>query len=156
MNLSKNKEDYSDYISYASNVLIILSLFSGFTFASITIIVTQLPDPGQILIQVTLFFLAVILNLFLFLAFYFLACILHCVENVPPETKLPPHLRFVHSLLPISFALWGLAVVMMFLFWNLVYLALASFIMLVVFIIWNGYAIARPMFEHLRKRRSQK
>ena len=154
--MSENKKDYSDYISYASNFLIALSLFSGFTFASITILITQLPDPSQILIQATLLFLATMFYLFVFLSFYMIGCILHCVENVPPRTKLLGYGKVVSFLTAMSFPIWGVAVVLMFLFWNLVYLALASFIVLLVFNIWGIFAIVKPNFEHLREMRSRK
>jgi hypothetical protein len=154
--VSENKKDYSDYISYASNFLLALSLFSGFTFASITILITQLPDPSQILIQVTLFFLATMFYVFVFLSFYFIGCILHCVKNVPPDTELLGYKKVVSFLATISFPIWGVSVVLMFLFWNLLYLALASFIVLLAVDIWSIFAIVKPNFEHLKKMRSQK
>jgi hypothetical protein len=116
-------EDYSNWIQYMSNVIHALSLFSGFTFTSITILLSLLPDPSQISSQVTLFLLSTLLDFFLFLmGWQTILLVYHC-KNIPPLTK---GLRLTSRLWFSSFALLCMAVTTMFLLWNLTYLALAS------------------------------
>jgi len=154
--MSKKDGDYSDYISYTSNVLLVLALFSGFTFASITILITQVPDPSQTLIQVTLFFLTVFLNIFLFASFYSIGCILHSVEDIPPATRGLGYRKAVNPLIVASFHLWGVAIMLMFLSWNLIYLTVASAILYVLFNVSGFVIVTKPNLEHLRKVRSRR
>lgn len=132
-------EDYSDWIQYMSNVTHALSVFSGFTFTSITILLTLLPDPSQISSQVTLFLLSILLDFFLlFMGWQTMLLVYYC-KNVPPLTT---RLRLSSRLWFSSFGLLCMAVTTMFLLWNLTYLALASAIAFVlVMIIFYRFAL---------------
>jgi len=122
-------EDYSNWIQYMSNVTHALSLFSGFTFTSITILLTLLPDPSQISSQITLFLLSILLDFFLFLMGWQTVLVIYYCKNIPPLTT---RLHLSSRLWFLSFGLLCMAVTTMFLLWNLTYLALASGIALVL------------------------
>ena len=151
--MSANEKDYSSYLSYESVAAHVLALFCGFTFTAITILVTRLPDPTQIMSQVTLFFLAFLLDSMQFILFYSIMYLAYCIKDVPPETKMRRKVAWFYFLSLIS---WGVAVVLMFLLWNLTYLALASGIMYALFTILGYIPAVKSFIELSRKLRSQK
>jgi hypothetical protein len=116
-------KDYSDWIQYMSNVTNALTLFSGFTFTSITILLTLLPDPSRISSQITLFLLSALLDFFLFFMGWQTLLLIYYCRNIPP---LVARLRLSSRLWFSSFGFLCMAVVVMFLLWDLTYLALAS------------------------------
>lgn len=149
INLSKNKKDHSDFISHLSNLSGVLSLFGGFTFTSITLLMTQLSDLQTIPAQFTLFFLAVLLDLFLFiLAWTTISVIQFCASAPIREFR---HSNLYNSLMFLSFGMWGAAVVLMFLLWNLIYLALASGIVWTFFVMVGFILFWKPFKEYYRK-----
>ncbi len=107
------------------------TMICGFTFTSITILVTRLPDPISIGAQLTILFLMILFDLFLdiFLSLL-LEGIRHC-RYVPPLTRF---VAFRNHLVFLGTSLWGLSVPMMFLFWNLPYLAVAGVIIWALFL----------------------
>lgn len=111
-------------ISHLSNLSGVLSLFCGFTFTAITLLITVLPDPNSFLSQFTLFFFTVLFDLFLFLLAWATTTLIRFCEHVP--FNMIQHSGILHWVLILSIGLWGVAVVLMFLLWNLIYLALAS------------------------------
>ena len=135
-------EDYSNWFQYMSNVTHATSLFSGFTFTSITILLSLLPDPSQISSQLMLFFLSTLLDFFLFFLGWQTVLLVYYCKNAPPLTR---RLRLTSRLWFLSFGLLCMAVTIMFLLWNLTYLALASGITLVLIILifyrlaWKPY-----------------
>ena len=150
--MSANEKDYSSYLAYESVAIHVLALFCGFTFTAITILVTRLPDPTQIMSQVTLFFLAFLLDLMQFTLFFAIFYLVYCIKEVPPETKMRRKVAWLYYL---SFSLWGVAIVLMFLLWNLTYLALASGIMYALFTILGYILVFKSILELSRKLRSQ-
>lgn len=44
--MSTDKKDYSGYLKHVSNLIGMMSLFSGFMFTAYTILTTRLPDPS--------------------------------------------------------------------------------------------------------------
>ena len=135
-------EDYQAYTAWQSNYANTWSLFSGFTFTAITILLTQLPDLSQISAQVTLFVLAVMLDQFLFQLYTRDLTLKNCVRVAPQRPKDPltttsKPLNFLFA--GFSWILLGGSVVLMFFVWNLIYLALASAIVGVLYIIVAHY-----------------
>jgi len=143
------KKDYSDFVSHLSNLSGVLSLFCGFTFTSITILMTQLPDPSSILAQFTLFFFAVLFDLFLFSLTWTTISLIQFCEYVP--FNMFQHSNIFNWLLFSLFGVWGLAVVLMFLLWNLFYLALASGIVWTLLVITGFILLWKPFQEFYRK-----
>ena len=151
--MSTEDEDYSSYLAYESVALQVLALLCGFTFTAITLLITLLPNPGSFQSQFTLFFLASMFYLFLFMLFYGIFYLSYCVKAVPPEAK---GRRIVMWLWFLSFSLWGIAVVLMFLLWNLTYLALVAGIMYALFTMLTVIYVWKPALELYKKLRSQK
>jgi len=147
------EEDLSSYLAYESFAGEVLAIFMGFTFTAITLLLTLLPDPSQILAQVTLFFLALVFYLFQFIVFFAIYYLMYCVRGVPPEAR---GRRSLGLLLFSGFSLWGLVIVLMFLLWNLTYLALASGTVYALFTILAFIYIWKPALELMSKLRSQK
>jgi len=81
--MSENKEDYSAYIAYGSNWASIYSVLTGFTFTAITIVLTLHPQPSLIAVQVVLFTLTILLDIFALLMYRFAIALGFCVKVVP-------------------------------------------------------------------------
>jgi hypothetical protein len=130
--ISGNEKDYSDYLQVGQNTLSILVLLSGFTFAGITILLSQFPVLGSLTVQFILFFLASLFFLFMFLLTWANTIWMRFCRNLPTVTR---EIETFNRLLISSFMLLQLAVVLMFLVWNLIYLSLASGVVLALFVI---------------------
>jgi len=150
--VSTKEEDYSSWLAAESLVVHVEALLCGFTFTAITLLVTRLPDPSQILPQVTLFFLAFIFYLFEFLVFYALYYLSYCVKAVPKEWKQRKRERRILTWLwLLCFTSFGIAIVLMFLLWSLTYLALASGLMYTFFTALTAIFIWKPTVELMFK-----
>jgi len=143
--VTTDEEDYSDYIKHMSNLSSVGSLLAGFTFTTITILITRLPDPSSIMSQLVLFFMAVLFFLFIFLVGWNANTIIYFCRNVPPKTK---QLSIFTLLTLVSYILLGVTVILMFLLWNLIYLALASGIVWALLIILFFIFILKPFLTN--------
>jgi hypothetical protein len=147
--VTENEEEYSEYVkAVAGSRVIMLSLFSGFTFSAITVLLNQLPDPSGLISQFTLFFLVVLFDLCLFLLGWQTVIVIGTwnVRNPPARAKW--ELVVFNLLLIIVFMLWGWSVALMFLLRNLYYLALVSgVIWLAVSVI--SLVVASASIKHL-------
>ena len=143
--MTKNEKDYSDYISQLLSLTNGLHFFAGFIFTSITILLTQLSDQSRMQAQVTLFFLALLFYLLVFLALYARAEVTYLLINMPPSSKKRTAFNLA-ILLVLSMS--GLAIILMFLLWSLVYLALASGVVWVLYIISVLILIVKPFQEY--------
>ena len=129
---SENEKDYSDYFQVTANTVNILVLLSGFTFTGITILLSQYTVLGSLTVQFILFFLASLFFFFMFLLTWFNANLLRLCRNRPPVTT---EIAGLNRLIVLGYSLLQLAVVLMFLVWNLLYLSLASGVVLAMFVI---------------------
>lgn len=150
--MSTDEKDYSDYIKHLSNLGSMLSFFSGFMFTSITILLTQLPDPTQIRAQVTLFFLAAMLDIFIFLMADSYQKVVYLCKNVPPYSgRITP----TNLLMDISMILgFGGSTVLLFLLWNLIYLALAQVIAWALVTIAAYISTMKPFYKKPKHRKT--
>ena len=130
--ISENAKDYSDYFQVTTNTMNILVLLSGFTFTAITILLSQYPVLGSLTVQFILFFLASLLFFFMFLMAWFAGALMRLCRNRPPVTR---EVAGLNRLILLGYTLLQLAVVLMFLIWNLTYLSLASGVVLAMFVI---------------------
>lgn len=128
--LSESERDYSDYRQVLGNLSNIVVLLSGFTFTAITILLSQFSVLGSLTSQLILFFLASLFFLFIMLLGMIHGLLTRLCRNFPPVTK---DIAGFNRLMLLSWILLQLAVVLMFLIWNLVYLSLASAVILVIF-----------------------
>ena len=131
--MSDEESKLSAYIAYHSVLSNHNSLFAGFTFTAITILITFLPDPSTWQSQAMLFFLATLFYELLSNLFENEALLSYCVKFAP---KLPKSIhggiswRYYLNRLMLGSSLW-----LLFLLWNLLYLALATGIMFLLFVI---------------------
>ena len=147
--MTTDEKDYSDYIQHMSSFNSVASVFAGFTFTILTLLLTQLPDPSSIMSQLTLFFLGVLFNLLAFLVGWNTINNIYFCRNVPPLTK---RLAIFNWLSVLSYSLLGVSIVLMFLLWNLIYLALALAVVWALFIIATYIFTYRPLLEFRKTR----
>lgn len=147
--MSENEKDYSTYVEYIETNSETYSLFSGFAFTAITILLTLHPNPSEIPMQTILFFLAFLLNLIGFILHGNERLLAYCVRIAP---QLPEGYRsgIVAKLGNSVFYLFIGIVVLMFLAWNLIYLAIVTAIVSGLFTIL-GYILFKPFAEHYKK-----
>ena len=127
----------------------VISVFAGFTFTVLTLLITLLPDPSSVKAQVTFFFLAVLFDLLIFLVAWNTINNVYLCRNVPPRTK---GLATFNWLSLLSFSLSGVAVVLVFFLSDLIYLALASGIVWVLFIFAIYLFTWKPLKEYRKTR----
>lgn len=128
----ENEKDYSDYFQVTAHTINILVLLSGFTFTGITILLSQYPVLGNLTVQFILFFLASLLFFFMFLLAWFESTLMRLCRNLPRVTS---EVADLNRMIILGYTLLQLAVVLMFLVWNLTYLSLASGVVLAMFVI---------------------
>ena len=147
--MTENDEEYMEYVKDLSRTRVtMLSLFSGFTFTAIVILPNQLPDPSSLISQLTLLFLVVLFDFCVFLLAWQTVIVVgtYKIRNAPARAKW--ELVVFNLLLFIFFILWGWSVVLIFLLWNLYYLALVSGVLWVAVIVAT-YAVMHSMGKRL-------
>lgn len=124
------EEDYSKHVMDLSEIRAsILSLLTGFTFTVIVLFLDQIPDLFSIMSKITLLFLTVLFDLFLFLLAWTYVIVIGTIpKSLSYPMKKRGHLELVtfHWLLFLGFCLWGYATVLMFILWSLSTLATIS------------------------------
>lgn len=144
--LPADGKDYSDYIKHLSNLIGILSLFSGFMFTTYAILITRLPDPSGIIAQFTLYILSLFLDIFLFLISQLNVMVIYSCRNVPPLSK---RTAMVNSLFLLSvYVAMSFVTSLMPLLWNLVYLALVQTVQWILFGVAANRFIFKPFSQY--------
>ena len=139
----KDEKLYAAYFKHNDTIVGVLSLFSGFLFTSITIILTFLQDRGTMFAQATIFFLVVVLYFSLYVLLDNLEVGFHYIENIPSLTlKVRPFFSLV-----LVFYLFGTATVMMFFIFNLVVLALISGLAWIIFVMISVLTTVRRFYN---------
>ncbi len=152
--MSEKEEKYSAYVQYHSIDSMTWSLFSGFAFVAITILLTQHPDPSQASGQMTLFIFAFMLFLFLHNLNGANTTVGICIRTTPPLPEKWQSMKFkrIQSLFDwIGWILLGYSVVFMYLLWSLYYLALASFVLGLLFFTLCHIQYIKPSKEYFKK-----
>jgi len=128
--MSDEEKKLSAYMTLQSVNSRNFSLFAGFTFTAITILLTRLPDTSTWQSQAMLFFLTVLFSQLIYHLAVNEAVLTCCVKFAP---KLPE--KYTKNSLRERMLIWLLldaAVLLLFLFYNLLYLALATGILFVL------------------------
>lgn len=154
--MSEPEEELYTYLLNISRVRAsVLSFLSGFTFTVISIFLNQLPDPTSGLSQTTLFLLTLLFEFFLFLSAWQMTILISCAPARIVSTAYGQVFRrevATFSLLMfLGLSLLGMSVMLMFLLWNLLYLALASSVVWILFIV-AAYSIIRTSIKRTRAR----
>jgi hypothetical protein len=148
--MSEGEKDYSDFINHLASVSQVISIFAGFTLTVLVIFITGFSDLSPVLIQVTLFLLSFLLGLFIFLLGWISNLDVYYIKDIPPYTKG----MMICSLLEfLGISLFGIIVSLLFIFFNLIVLASASFVMFAVFFILSYLYIMKPQMK-IRKKQS--
>ena len=133
----------------------VLSFNAGFTFTVISIFLNQLPDPTSVMSQITLFFLTLLFEFFLFLLAWQMTIVIGCAPARIVYTAYGHVFRrevaTFSMLMLLGFSLWGMSVMLMFMLWNLLYLALASCVVWILVIV-TTYSIIRRNVKRTRAR----
>lgn len=150
--MSKNGDDYSAYTVYHSSWASAYSVLSGFIFTGITLILTLHPEPSLVTVQVALFTFAALLDVFGLLMFRHLTILGFCIRVAPklPEafTSRTSTYAFLEA---IGLILLPFVVVLLFLLWNLPYLALASGVFEASWVIFSYFTNTKPFFEFYKE-----
>ncbi len=141
--MSEEKTSYSEYFSHNSTIVEVLSLFCGFLFTSITILLTALQNKGGMLAQSTLLFLTLIFYLSLYVLLDNLEMAFHYIKDIPPLTlKVKP---FFYLLLIFYF--FGTSTVLLFLLFDLPYLAVTSAVVWVIVVVASIDSTVRRFYK---------
>ena len=143
---------YCDFLSQLSGLTSELSLFCGFTLTTITLLVTRLPNLSALQSQIALFFLTVLLDFIFLLGWVMTMRTIYC-RYLP--LKIIKGSRIFNPLLFVCICMWGIAVVLVFYLWNLIYLALASIATWVLFIIIAYGFLWKQFKEYAISQRSE-
>jgi len=147
--MSNSEPNYSAYISYHAMASNTFSLFQGFTFTAIVVLLTWVPNPTQLRIQTVLFFLALLFNVVGFLLFEEEAVLAYCVKIAPP---MPEGYRgsIMHHLSNFVWYMLTGIIVLMFFAWDLVYLA-AAIAAIGIFFMILARQITKPFYKAVEK-----
>ena len=126
------------------------SFLSGFMFTAITVLITRLPDPSSATAQFALFFMAVMLDIFLFYMGNFYAEVLNLCKNVPLHSG-KRSLFNVMSDLSVMLGLGG-STVLLFLLFNFEVLALAQTVAWLLMILAAYRAIFEPYYAKSKQK----
>ena len=146
--MADNKNPYSDYFDHNRTIVGVLSLFSGFLFTSITILLNQLQNKNEMLPQATLLFLTILFYIALYVLLDNLEMGFHYIKDIPPMTL---RIRPFFNLLVI-FYLFGTATVLMFLLFGLFYLSLLSGVIWVFIIFLSLLTTVKRFFQQAKAR----
>ncbi len=141
--MSNENAKYSHYFEHNNTIGSVLSLFCGFLFTSIAILLTSLQNKEGVLAQATILFLALIFYLSLYVLLDNLEMAFHYIDNIPPLTlKVKP---FFFLLLVFYF--FGTSTILMFLLFNLLYLAAISAAIWACFVVASLTSTVRRFYK---------
>lgn len=150
--MSENGEDFSAYMVVLSSWASVYSVFSGFIFTGITIILTLHPEPSLVTVQVTLFIFAALLEVFGLLMYRTLLILGFCIRVAPKLPEAFTRRASIYAYLEtIAWILLPFGVVLGFLLWNLLYLALATGVFEALCIIFSHFTNVKPFDEFHKK-----
>jgi hypothetical protein len=134
--------DYSDYLKYMSNTSGITALFAGFDFTVITLLLTRLPDPTSVPAQITLYAMAVLFLVLIYLVGWTGQLLCYVCRRVPPMTPRLQATAFLVFGVHLSVCV---PVFLMFFLWHLTVLAFVTFLTWIAFAIASYFHIWRPL-----------
>jgi hypothetical protein len=120
--MSKDENPFSEYFNQNERITVVLSLFCGFIFTSITLLLTTLQNRGGVFGQATILFLALVFYFSLYALLDNLEMGFHYIKNIPLLTlKIRPFFNLL-----LIFYLFGTSTIFLFLLYDLSYLAVIS------------------------------
>ena len=146
--MSEKKTSYSEYFGHNGVIVGVLSLFCGFLFTSITILLTSLQNKEGSLAEATILFLTLIFYFSLYVLLDNLEMAFHYIEDIPPLTL---RVRPFFNLLLI-FYFFGFSTILMFLLFNLAILAIISAIIWTLVVIESINSTVKRFYKQSVKR----
>ena len=144
----EEKPSYSEYFTHNTTIGQVLSLFCGFLFSSITILLTFLQDKEDLLLQATILFLTLIFYLSLYVLLDNLEMPFHYIKSIPPLTlKVKPFFFLL-----LIFYLFGTSTVLMFLLFGLLNLAVISGVIWIFFVIASINSTVKRFYKQTVRR----
>src|SRR5512136_349743 len=141
--MSDENIEYSEYFQHNTTIGSVLSLFCGFLFTSITILLTSLQNKEGVLAQATILFLTLIFYLSLYVLLDNLEMAFHYIKDIPPLTlKVKP---FFYLLLIFYF--FGTSTILLFLLFDLLSLAVTSAIVWIIVVIASINSTVRRFYK---------
>jgi hypothetical protein len=141
--MADNEKLYSDYFDHNRTIVSVLSLFAGFLFTSITILLSGLQNKIEMLPQATILFLTFLFYVTLYVLLDNLEMGFHYIKNIPPMTlKVRPFFNLL-----VIFYLFGAGIVLMFLLFGLFTLSLISGVTWVIVVILSLATTVRRFFR---------
>jgi hypothetical protein len=144
--MPEDEKDYSTYIGWMQNQKGTYAFICGFTFTTITLLIISLPNPNSILSQLIMLFLTIVFDLLLYLILLIGVESLKFCKDVPAYDK---SLNLCNNLTDLTFVLWGFTVPLIFLLWDLLYLAISSTIIWIIMMIITEVTV-KKQFKQLR------
>ncbi len=143
--MAEGDADYSAYISYHMMGSNTFSLFMGFTFTAMVVFLTWLPNPSELRVQIVLFSLAFLFHVLGYLLFVEEATLAHAVRVAP---KLPEGYKggIVTRLSNLVWYMLAAVNFVMFLLFDLPFLALATAIVGLSFMAWARRTV-KPFYK---------
>ncbi len=139
----QEEETYADYFGHNRTISSVLSLFCGFIFTAITLLLTSYPNIQDSFAQTTLFFLTFTFYVALYTLVDNLEMGFHYIKKIPPLTfRVSPFFRLI-----LVFYLFGTAVVLMFILFGLQTLAIVTGVLWGIFILVSIVFIVVPFFR---------
>jgi hypothetical protein len=146
--VSETKTSYSEYFGHNGVIVGVLSLFSGFLFTSITILLTSLQNKEGALAQATILFLTLIFYFSLYVLLDNLEMAFHYIKDIPPLTlKIRPFFNLL-----LIFYFFGTSTILMFLLFNLLFLAVISAIIWALVLIASINSTVKRFYKQSVKR----
>ncbi len=146
--MSDNSEKTSDFMRHLANLGSIYALICGFTFTTITLLITMFPNPTETKVQLVLLFLTIIFDVFVFLITW------NNTEEIQYCTYVPPinrNMRTLSALTTLGLVLWGFSVPAMFLLWDLNLLAIVTALIWIVGIIASYFTVYKNIQKYYER-----
>jgi hypothetical protein len=146
--VSEKKSSYSEYFDHNGVIVGVLSLFCGFLFTSITILLTSLQNKESFPAQATILFLTLIFYFSLYVLLDNLEMAFHYIEDIPPMTlKVRPFFNLL-----LIFYLFGTSTILMFLLFNVLFLTVISAVIWVLVVIASISSTVNRFYKQSVKR----
>jgi hypothetical protein len=150
--MANNENAYSEYFDHNRTIAGVLSLFSGFLFTSITILLNWLQNKNELLAQATVLFLTLLFYISLYVLLDNLEMGFHYIKDIPPLTlKVRPFFNLL-----LIFYLFGAATVLMFLLFDLFYLSLISGVTWAIIVILSLMTTVKRFYKQAVTRNWEK
>ncbi len=142
--MSKDEKDYSEYLVHTRGLLTVYGLVGGFLFSTITLLVANFNSFDLISIQIVLFVLIAIFDLFLYNILDQMVSGIYLVRKIPPLTK---HLQSSNIRATLGFIFFGVSPIFLFFLRKSYYLMSAALVMWIIFTVVSYIRLIKPMMR---------